>query len=202
MSTTNRWTNDTSLSTACDTNHPGSLILIRGCMFAGKTTELFKILQNQHPDQVLLFKHDIDRRYSQEFVTSHAGKSWPAVSVGCATAISSHVGPSIKLVALDEAHFFDDALMDMIQTLRQRHLDVVLTSLDLDSWGRPFPLIQRLMKTADVDKPLTAICARCQKPANHTQRLTPIVDGNMVGGSESYEPRCQSCWTPPPEAPP
>ncbi len=203
MSTrTNWWTYETPLSTVCDSTKTGQLILIRGCMFAGKTTELIKILQSHPLDQVLLIKHNIDQRYNKDEVTSHAGKSWPAVSVGCAADISNHAGQSINLVALDEAHFFDHALIDATQSLRERHLDVVLTALDLDSWGHPFPLIQRLLKMADVDLPLIAICANCGKPADHTQRLTPIIDGNMVGGPESYEPRCKSCWTPPPEQPP
>jgi hypothetical protein len=26
--------------------------------------------------------------------------------------------------------------------------------------------------------------------------------GDMVGGAESFEPRCAGCWHPPPEQPP
>ena len=90
----------------------------------------------------------------------------------------------------------------VIEALARRGLGVVLTSLDPDSWGRPFHVVERLRPIAGESVSLQATCARCDAVASRTQRLTPIVHGNMADGPENYEPRCPACWTPPPEPAP
>jgi thymidine kinase len=80
-------------------------------------------------------------------------------------------------------------------------MQVLLTALDRDSWGRVFPVVERLRAIAHLVREMTTFCARCGGLAERTQRLTPILDRSMVGGPESYEPRCLQCWKPPPEFP-
>ena len=126
----------------------------------------------------------------------------PGVSVADAEVIPAQVGSGIELAAVDEGHFFGEPLVDVCRGLVRRKINVIVTSLDRDSWGRRFPVAEQLTALADEAVVRHAICARCGATADRTQRLTPIIDGNMVGGPESYEPRCRSCWTPPPEPPP
>lgn len=180
----------------------GTVAVICGCMFSGKTTVLFRRLERYPSRSVLAFKHVIDQRYSADEIVSHAGKGWPALMVATAAEIPRRIKTGIDIVALDEAHFFDDSLVQVVRDLTQRGIDVILTSLDRDSWGRPFAVAERLRSIADEALMLQAVCARCGVKADRTQRLTPIVSGQMVGGPESYEPRCQTCWSPPPEPPP
>jgi len=180
----------------------GVITLITGCMFSGKTTTLLRKVEQLPRDSVLAVKHEIDRRYSPDEVVSHGGKSRSAVSISDAVALPNLVGDRIDVVALDEAHFFGEDVVDAIEALARRGIHVLVTSLDRDSWGRPFEIVVRLGAIADEPIVVRAVCARCGRTGDRTQRLTPIVDGQMVGGSESYEPRCQACWTPPPELPP
>ena len=105
------------------------------------------------------------------------------------------------MAAIDEAHFFDASLAAVVAGLAQRGVDVVVTSLQPDSWGRPFTVAERLLAIADEPMVTTATCARCGALADRTQRLTPIVDGQMVVKPSNYEPRCRSCWRPPLEPP-
>jgi thymidine kinase len=177
----------------------GTTTAICGCMFSGKTTELLTRLAVVSPDSVLVIKHEIDRRYRKDAVVSHDGRSWPAVEVSSSGQIADHVQPGIELVAVDEAHFFSEELIDVLQALVSQGVSVIVTSLDRDSWGKPFPIAEGLLSVADEPIVKRAVCARCGRAANRTQRLTPILDGNMVGGSESYEPRCAKCWRRPPE---
>ena len=176
--------------------------MICGCMFSGKTTVLFRRLEQYPASAILAFKHVIDRRYSADEIVSHGGKAWPAVPIATVAEIPGRIRADFRIVALDEAHFFDGAIVRTAGDLTQRGIDVILTSLDRDSWGRPFAVAEELRAIADESLMLHAVCARCGAKADRTQRLTPIVDGNMVGGPESYEPRCQACWLPPPEHPP
>lgn len=181
----------------------GVITLITGCMFSGKTTELLRRLDGFDENTVRAFKHIIDDRYRVDAIVSHSGLAWPAVPVASAKEILARVEPPTSVVAVDEAHFFDLDLVGLTRTLAARRIHVVITALNLNSWGQSFAVTEQLSALADQPMDLTALCARCGHTADHTQRLTPIVAGDMVGGPESYEPRCGKCWCPPPEpAPP
>lgn len=197
----------TEIAGSTDRNdHPlagrGTVTLIGGCMFSGKTTELLRRLRACPPDATMVFKPVIDRRYRADAVVTHGGLAIPAISVRSADDLSSRLHSRIEIVALDEAHFFEPDLADLVGRLASDGVSVLLTALDRDSWGGPFLVIERLLALADEAIIRHATCARCGENADRTQRLTPITEGNMVGGAESYEPRCRSCWHPPPEPPP
>ena len=180
----------------------GMITVIAGCMFSGKTTELLRRLSELPPLSILVFKHMIDQRYWADAVMSHDGETWPAIRIASAEEIMDHLRPGIEVVAVDEAHFFDVNLVDVTRGLADRGISVITTSLDRDSWGRPFAVAERLCAIADESVVKYAVCSGCGVVADRTQRFTPIIDGNMVGGPESYEARCRKCWVPPPEPAP
>lgn len=180
----------------------GGITILCGCMFSGKTTELFRRLDRCAPAEVVVYKHVIDRRYAADAVVSHAGRAWPATALSSPAQMLGQSTGDARVIALDEAHFFDADLVGVTAELARRGIDLIMTSLDRDSWGRPFELVSRLRAVADETVVLRATCARCGRDADRTQRLTPIVGGNMVGGPESYEPRCTHCWHAPLETPP
>jgi len=170
-------------------------------MFSGKTTELLRRIAARPAGEVLAVKHEIDTRFAQGAIVSHAGKALPAVSVALAGEIIRLVAPRTTLIAIDEAHFFDAGLVDVASQLRDRRLDVAIASLEPDSWARAFPINERLRGVADECIICRAICARCGAVADRTQRLTAIVGGQMVVDPSNYEPRCVKCWRPPRESP-
>ena len=180
----------------------GLLTVICGCMFSGKTTDLLRRLDGCSPGSLLAFKHVIDNRYRGDAIVSHGGKAFPAEAITHAGEMLGCLCGGIELVAVDEGHFFDESLVDASRRVIGRGISVIITSLDRDSWGRRFPVAEQLRAIADEPIVRHAVCARCGATADRTQRLTPIIDGNMVGGPESYEPRCQRCWAPPPQPPP
>ena len=179
----------------------GKVELICGCMFGGKTEELLRRARELDADKVVLFKHARDDRYSTTEIVTHRHNRHSAVTVPAAAEILQRVPPQAEWVGIDEGHFFDPALAEVCRALARRGCTVLVTALDLDSWGRPFAPVIRLREEADAVLIKHAACARCGRPADHTQRTTPIVNGNMVGGPEAFEPRCLSCWAPPPEGP-
>ena len=181
----------------------GRLSVLCGCMFAGKTTELIRRASRLDPGKVAIFKHAIDDRYAPDAVVSHAGKALRAVPVqNGAELVTVAARTEARLAAIDEGHFFDATVIMAVDALRSRGVDVLLATLDRDSWGRPFPVVDRLRAVADEVIVLYATCARCGGQADRTQRLTPIQGECLVGGPESYEPRCARCWHAPRESPP
>ena len=176
----------------------GTITLIQGCMFSGKTSEVLRHIARAG-EEAIAFKHVIDRRYAPDAIVTHDRRSHPAIAIQQASDLLGLIRPSVPVVAIDEAHFFGDDLPAALSHIGKSGSDVVAAGLDRDSWGNPFPRMVRMAELADCVVNRTAVCGRCGGHATRTQRLVPVIDRNMVGGPESYEPRCAACWTPPPQ---
>jgi thymidine kinase len=177
----------------------GSIEVVCGSMFSGKTDELIRRLRRAviARKKVQVFKPSIDSRYSVEKVTSHAGADFDAVPVLMAEDIFNKLDADTTVVGIDEAQFFDEGIIKVTRQLADRNFRVIVAGLDTDFRGEPFGPMPVLMAKAErVDK-LQAICMVCGEPASRTQRL---VNGNparyddpvvIVGASELYEARCR-----------
>jgi len=178
---------------------PGRIELIVGCMFSGKTCALFERLGRAEALglKVRLFKHVIDVRDGAGWVAAHSGLRHPATEVAGAEVLEREAA-GCDLAAVDEGHFFEAALLESCRRLAARGMHVLVAALDLDCWGRPFPVVTKLRDLADEVSVLHATCARCGELADRTHRLTPIVGGDLIGGAEAYEARCARCFRPGP----
>ena len=179
---------------------PGSVEVICGSMFSGKTDELIRRLRRatiarQH---VQVFKPAIDMRYAVEKVTSHAGSDFAAIPIERSVEILQKLDKEATVVAIDEAQFFDEEIIQVVEKLAEKKIRVIVAGLDTDFRGEPFGPMPELMARAEhVDK-LQAICMVCAEPASRTQRLVngkparyhdPVV---IVGAAEMYEARCRT----------
>ncbi len=179
----------------------GWIEVIVGCMFAGKTEELIrriKVLQYAKKN-ILVIKPRIDNRYSEDEVASHSGYKVASVNADCARDILKAVKFNTDVVAIDEAQFFDKDLAIVCEMLADAGKRVICAGLDKDFRGEPFGIMPELLARAEFITKLSAVCAKCGKPATRTQRIIngkpadyndPIV---LVGASDSYEPRCRHC---------
>ena len=177
---------------------PGSIEVITGSMFSGKSEELIRRVRRAQiaRQRVQLFKPQIDARYSAGEIVSHSEMKMPSQVVDEATAILPLVKDDTEVVAIDEGQFFDASLVEVVDALANRGLRVIVAGLDQDYRGRPFEPMPQLMAVAEyVDKTL-AVCMRCGAPANRSQRLVATVDRVVVGGAGQYEARCRRCFHP------
>ena len=181
-------------------HHTGSVEVIVGSMFSGKTDELIRRLRRATiaRQKVQVFKPAIDNRYDEEKVTSHAGSDYAALPIGRAAEILQKLDEDTTVVAIDEAQFFDPEISRIVQQLADRGLRVIVAGLDTDFRVEPFGQIPTLMAQAEQVDKLHAICMVCGEPATRTQRLVngkpahyddPVV---IIGASELYEARCRT----------
>jgi thymidine kinase len=179
-------------------NRRGHLELIRGPMFAGKTTALLERLARADATgcSVVALKPQRDTRSGSATLRSHTGATWPAIAVGTAGEIHPAAGVA-EMVVIDEAHFFDHDLADACAKLIGAGLSVVAAGVDWDHRGVLFDSMARLIEIADTVTRLTTGCARCGAPAEFTQRLVADNARIVVGGAEAYEPRCAACFKSP-----
>jgi len=177
----------------------GSIEVVCGSMFSGKTDELIRRLVRATiaKQKVQVFKPSIDIRYAVEKIASHAGSQFDAIPVASAAEILNKLDADTTVIGIDEAQFFDPQVAEIAQQLADRGIRVLVAGLDMDFRGEPFgPMPQILAKAEQVDK-LHAICMVCGDEASRTQRLVngkpakyddPVV---IVGASELYEARCR-----------
>ncbi len=175
----------------------GSIEVICGCMFSGKSEELIRRLRRAviAKQNVQVFKPTIDDRYHAVQVRSHNGNGFDATPVLSSVAVLELARPETTVVGIDEAQFFDSELPHVVAKLADAGKRVICAGLDLDFRGEPFGPMPRLLAIAErVDK-LTAICVVSGEPATRTQRIIngrpasfndPII---LVGATESYEAR-------------
>ena len=178
----------------------GSIEVITGSMFCGKTDELIRRLRRAKiaRQEIQVFKPQVDKRYSVDKVTSHAGSEFKAEPVEQAKQILDLLQSETTVVGIDEAQFFDPQVVEVCRQLANNGVRVIVAGLDTDFRGEPFGVMPTMMAIAErVDK-LHAICMICGGLASRTQRIIngepakysdPVV---VVGASELYEARCRA----------
>lgn len=180
----------------------GSLEVICGSMFSGKTEELIRRLRRAQYARkaVISFKHSLDNRREIEYVSSHDGNKLTAIATDNPEIIRQFVTTNSDVIGIDEVQFFGAEIVDLINSFVSEGKRVIVSGLDLDFRGIPFSCMPTLMALADNVTKLKAICMRCGKEAHHSQRLVnhqpakfddPIV---MIGAQECYEARCRECF--------
>ena len=182
----------------------GFVEVITGSMFSGKTEELLRRLRRARiaGQETAVFTPALDERYGTTKIGSHAGREWEATVIepegDGPWDIRDHLNGE-KVVAIDEANFFDDTLVDVAEALAADHRRVIVCGTDQTFRGEPFHPVPELVALAEYVDKLQAICAECGEPATRNQRF---VDGEpahvddptiVVGAEERYEARCRNC---------
>ncbi len=173
----------------------GSIEVICGSMFSGKTEELIRRMKRaQYAKQkVEIFKPEIDTRYHDNNVVSHEGNSIHSTPVPA----SSHIlllASDVDVVGIDEAQFFDSGLVDVCNQLADSGIRVIVAGLDMDYLGKPFGPIPSLLAIAEHVTKVHAICMRCGNIANHSQRISDDSALVVLGETNNYEPLCRDCF--------
>jgi thymidine kinase len=179
----------------------GSLTVITGSMFSGKTEELIRLVRRaMHArKKVQVFKSAVDVRWDTTVIRTHDGMDFHALAVSDSAALEALLEPAVDVVGIEEVQFFDEGIVEVCQRLADRGVSVFAAGLDQDFRGLPFSFMPRLLSLADNVLKLHAICKKCGREASRTQRL---IDGRpagwndptiLVGAAESYEARCRRC---------
>ncbi|HEU4952440.1 MAG TPA: thymidine kinase [Holophagaceae bacterium] len=173
----------------------GSLEVICGPMFSGKSEELIRRVTRAliAKQRVQVFKPALDDRYAASAVASHSQRRLEALAVQGSADIRRLLDPEAQVVAVDEAQFLDEGLVDLVEALADGGVRVILAGLDQDFAGRPFGIMPALLARAEFVQKLHAICMVCGAAASRSQRLVRSGGQVLVGAAEAYEARCRHC---------
>ncbi|MBL7566033.1 thymidine kinase [Staphylococcus saccharolyticus] len=183
-----------------ETYHSGWIETITGSMFSGKSEELIRRLRRgiYAKQKVVVFKPTIDDRYHKEKVVSHNGNEIEAINISIAREIFNQELDDVDVIGIDEVQFFDNGIVNIVETLAEKGHRVIVAGLDMDFRGEPFEPMPKLLAVSERVTKLQAVCAVCGSSSSRTQRLIngkpakiddPII---LVGANESYEPRCRA----------
>lgn len=179
----------------------GTLIVITGSMFAGKSEELIRQVRRAlyARKKVQVFKSALDNRWDSAAIATHNGVRFEAVPVSSSADLERLVHPDTEVIGIEEIQFFDEGVVTLCERWANEGKTVIVAGLDQDFRGQPFGFMPTLLALADEIVKLRAICARCGQLASKTQRL---VDGRpaswdeptiLIGAAEKYEARCRRC---------
>jgi thymidine kinase len=173
----------------------GSIEVIVGSMYSGKTEELIRRLRRAQiaRQRVEIFKPVIDDRYARDAIVSHSELRIPSRSVKHAADVLRHAHEA-QVIGIDEGQFLGKELIPVVEKLARMGKRVIVAGLDQDYLARPFEPMPELLAIAEYITKTLAICVVCGAPANRTYRKVQRGGRVVVGGTEIYEARCRRCF--------
>jgi thymidine kinase len=173
----------------------GSIEVITGSMFSGKTEELIRRLRRAQFAglKVEIFKPSLDKRYSEDRVVSHDDKSIVSTPVDNASSILLLAG-EVDVVGIDEAQFFDNSIVEVCNNLADNGVRVLVAGLDMDFMGNPFGPMPAILSISEYIAKVHAICMRCGSLAQYSFRKSEEEQVVLLGEKDKYEPLCRECY--------
>ena len=167
-------------------------------MFSGKSEELIRRITRSQIARIPVqtFKPQLDNRYADKEVVSHSSLRVTAIPVADSAALLHALDDSTEVVGVDEAQFFDNGLVEIVDDMAAAGIQVIIAGLDTDYLRRPFEPIPTLSQRAEVVTKMLAVCHRCGGPGMYTQRIVRSDDLVVLGAEGAYEARCRMCYDP------
>ena len=172
----------------------GYIEVICGPMFSGKTEELITRIKKADftKKKVIVFKPEIDKRYSDDFIVSHNDEKIKCVKIKNIEEINKYLDSDI--FAFDETQFFNQKIVDICLNLIKDGKRVIIAGLDRDSNAKPFGPMPDILAHADYVTKLNAVCTQCGDVATYSYRIVKNNKQILIGESEKYEARCVTCF--------
>lgn len=165
----------------------GSIHLILGPMYSGKTSELIKRYDRYTigGKKCLMIKYKNDTRYASDAVVTHNG-----------TKVESHVTENLyeldqmvqdfDVICIDEIQFYQDAPIFCDKWANDGKI-IICCGLNGSFKRKPFPVISSLIPLVDDISFLTAICEDTGNEAPFSHRTTEDQEDQVIGGKEMYQ---------------
>ena len=165
-------------------------VIYTGPMFSSKTSRMLAALDRMtyQDKRVVVFKPNLDRRYSENQIVTHLGHVWPAICVSSGNEIFE-AARDAQVVAVDEA-FMIDGVAEVLINLFKSGKSVYVSSIQLSARGEPFEETQKMFPWATRVVVCSAVCPVTKRDAYYTVAKQENLDNIDVGGADKYEPRC------------
>lgn len=179
----------------------GSIELILGCMYSGKTTELIRLMNRYKSvnNNILAINYKNDTRYGDDNkIYTHNKDGIDAIHVDDLGAFSEKTFfrgqyEAAEIIFINEGQFFDNLYEFCIKAVDVDNKTVIVCGLDGDFRREPFGDMLRLIPVSDKVTRLTALCKKCNDGTAgiFTLRTINSSEQTLIGGEECYIPVCR-----------
>lgn len=177
----------------------GSLYVIIGAMFSGKTDALIEYVEKlkKKGKHYKTYKPKRDNRYAQNKIVAHNKKSIDAERVMHVDEIVSdcHSLRKKHKIVIDEGMIYKGNVLQAVNAIRLMGHDVVITGLMVKHDNTPWKPFSDLASYATRIKLCLATCRYCKsKTATRQIRLVEDESDVVIGGANSYAATCDTCF--------
>ena len=165
----------------------GSIEVICGSMFSGKTEELIRRLKRAKiaNQKIQIFKPSLDSR-NNEYIESHDKNRIKSLTVKTSYDVYD-IGKDFDVIGIDEVQFFADEIVSVCNSLANNGVRVIAAGLDMDYLGNPFGPMPNLMAIAEYVTKVHAICSKTGNIANYSYRKNKEDSIILIGEKDEYE---------------
>ena len=180
--------------------HKPEVVLVKGCMFAGKTTHVLNLASKKSKDEnksMIIVKPPFDTR-CDKFVTTHDGRKEPAITIR--NMMDAQQLLDYDIIVFDEVQFFapehgfNGDIVQLVKELSINDKSVYMAGLDYWHTGKPVDIVIELARqTRCSPVTLTANCCYCNDKNTAVRTLKTNGDKNAVaevGSGDKYIPVC------------
>ncbi|KAK3271882.1 hypothetical protein CYMTET_19795 [Cymbomonas tetramitiformis] len=175
----------------------GSIQVIFGPMFSGKTTEMTRIIKRFRlaGKECLVIKYAGDTRYddvAKQCVVTHDNQSLAACPARMLADLNEEA-QQYDVIGVDEGQFFPD-VVEFAERWANNGKIVVIAALDGTFQRKAFNNILELVPLAEKVTKLTAVCNICSQDAPFSKRLGGELEVELIGGADKYVAVCRDCY--------
>ena len=165
----------------------GSIEVICGSMFSGKTEELIRRLKRAKiaNQKIQIFKPSLDSR-NNDYIESHDKNRIKSLTVKTSYDVYD-IGKDFDVIGIDEVQFFDHEIVSVCNSLANNGVRVIAAGLDMDYLGNPFGPMPNLMAIAEYVTKVHAICSKTGNIANYSYRKNKEDSIILIGEKDEYE---------------
>jgi len=172
----------------------GSLQLVLGPMFSGKTTRLIQIYKTRNyiGKRVAVINYAEDVRYDSKMLSTHDHIMIPCIQLAKLTGFDCS---QFDTILINEGQFFDDLFYCVLEFVEKMDKEVFIFGLDGDYMRAKFGTILDLIPHCNTVEKLSALCANCRDGtlAHFSHRISKE-KMQMVIGADNYIPLCRKCY--------
>lgn len=172
----------------------GSLHIVLGPMFSGKTTKLIQVykMKTYSMKNVAVINYSDDTRYDSKMLSTHDQIKIPCIQL---RKLSEFNCCSYDCVLINEGQFFEDLFENVLKFVEKFHKEVYIFGLDGDFMRNKFGQILDLIPYSDTVEKMHAMCDSCHNgtPALFSHRISQEME-QMIIGSDNYKPLCRNCY--------
>jgi len=168
----------------------GSLIVLAGCVYSGKSDELItqlgicKAVQRKVAAFVPSEGCSATQGVLQMGVRSHDGRAYPATALAHSGQLRDRIEADDQIIIIDDIHLLDSGLPEACLRLVRDGRIVLVAGRDMGSSGRPVDVVGQCLALADQPLKKRALCERCSLEASFT----------LESHASPGKPLCRACF--------